>query len=86
MRKTTRVLGGLLLGPLFGYVAAIPFSFVIDAAYGHEVTGGQWHLTVPNIIYSAVIGLLTGLAGGIVAGRRGWLIGGLAQFVPLNLR
>ena len=32
-----------------------------------------------------MIGLLTGLAAGIIVGRMGWLIGGLAQFVPLNL-
>lgn len=85
MKKTATVIGGLLLGPAFGIVAAIPFALVIDAAYGHEVTGGQWHLTLPNIIYSGIIGLLTGLAAGMIVGRKGWLIGALAQFVPLTL-
>jgi hypothetical protein len=83
--KAGRILAGLCLGPVAGSLAAIPFAFAIDAAYGAEVTGGQWHLTIPNIIYSGIMGLLTGLFAGIIAGRVGWLIGALAQFIPLAL-
>jgi hypothetical protein len=85
MMKAGRILAGLCLGSLVGNITAIPFGLVIDAAYGAEVTGGQWHLSVPNILYTAIMGLLTGLAAGIISGRKGWLIGALAQFFPLTV-
>jgi len=78
-----RLAAAVLLGPLIGNIAAIPFAFAIDVAYRANVTGGQWKLTTPNVIYSAITGLLTGFPAGLIARRKGALIGAMAQLLLL---
>ena len=89
MKGITKVIGGIVLGPLVGNIAALPFGLVIDSAYGHRVTGAplshSWPLTLPNIVFYVIMALLTGIAAAIIAGRKGWLIGALTQFLPVGV-
>src|SRR2546426_10516778 len=82
MKGITKVIGGLVLGPLLGNIAALPYGLVIDSAYGHRVTGAptgaplshSWPLTLPNILFYVIMAFLMGIAAAIIAGRNGWLI------------
>lgn len=79
-RFTVAVIAGTILGNAFALFAALG----IDASYSHEVTGGDWQLNTPNVIYAAIMGFLVGLFAGTIAKTRGLLIGAVTQFFPLT--
>jgi hypothetical protein len=81
LRMPLAVVAGAVLGNLSAIVAAAG----IDASYGEEVTGGQWSLTLPNVIYAAIIGFFTGFFAGFIGKKRGALLGAISQFLPLLL-
>jgi hypothetical protein len=81
LRIPLAIVAGAILGNLYAIVAAAG----IDASYGEEVTGGQWGLTLPNVIYAAIIGFLTGFFAGFIGKKRGALLGAMSQFLPLLL-
>jgi hypothetical protein len=75
----------VVAGAVFGNLCAIVAAAGIDASYREEVTGGQWSLTLPNVIYAAIIGFLTGFFAGFIGKKRGALLGAISQFLPLLL-
>ena len=79
LRPPLAILAGIVLGNFCALAAAIG----IDASYGEEVTGGKWSFTLPNVIYAAIIGFLTGFFAGFIGKKRGGLLGALTQFLPL---
>ncbi len=83
LAKLCRFVIAVIAGAILGNILAVVAALGIDIVYGREVTGGDWLLTTPNVIYAAVIGLLVGLFAGLIAKRRGWLAGTVSQFLPL---
>jgi hypothetical protein len=80
-----KYLVALLLSPAIGSVLGIPFAFVIDVVWGHPVTGGRWPLTTPNVMLSIIQASFMGFSAGWIAGKRGKLIAGLADFTYFSL-
>jgi hypothetical protein len=75
----------IVVGVVLGNFVAVFAAAGIDASYGAVVTGGQWSLTLPNIIYAAIIGFLTGFFAGFIGKKRGALLAAISQLVPLFL-
>lgn len=73
----------VLCSYLLGNVLAIPFALIIDLVEGKEVTGMQWELSFPNLLYNAIIGFFCGFCASKIAGRRGVVIAIIAQLFPL---
>lgn len=82
-KQAVRYIAAIVLSPFIGAVFAIPYSIALDIIYGGTVTGGAWALTTPNVLVAIWAGLITGWFAGWIAGRRGKLIGGLANFAIL---
>jgi hypothetical protein len=80
-----RYVAALLLSPAIGSVLGVPFAFVIDVVWGHPVTGGRWPLTLPNVLLSVIEASFMGFSAGWIAGKRGKLIAGLADFTYFTL-
>jgi len=78
-RFVIALVGGFILGQLL----AIPIGIIIDMICGHEVTGSNSPISFPNIIYIISIGLLSGYFAGRIYKKRGMVIGGILQILPL---
>ena len=83
MRKSLRIVAAFVGGFILGNLFVMPIGLIIDKIYGSEVTGGAYPLNFPNIIYAISMGFLSGYFAGYTAGRKGMLIGGILQFIPL---
>lgn len=84
MRKMLRIIAAFIGGFILGQLFALPIGFLIDKIYGFEVTGGLFPLnSLPNILYAVFMGFLSGFFAGYIARRKGMLIGGILQFIPL---
>ena len=69
IRYPLAVVAGSFLGEAFSIPVAVE---IIDAAFGHEATGGRWPFTAANVIIPVCIkGLMTGYAAGWFSGKRG---------------
>jgi hypothetical protein len=84
IRQALRYIAAVLLSPAIGSFVGIPFAFALDVIWGGDVTGGNWPLTVPNIVLVVIQALAMGFAAGWIAGRRGKLIATLADFFLLE--
>jgi len=84
MRRAFTFLLAFVAGSIVGNATAVFAALGIDLSYGESVTGGQWKVSLANVLYAIVMGLLVGLFAGLVARRKGWLAGVLAQFLPLT--
>jgi hypothetical protein len=78
-RFVIALVGGFILGQLL----VIPIGIIIDKVYGYEVTGNNSPISVPNIIYIISIGFLSGYFAGGIYKKRGMVIGGILQMLPL---
>lgn len=83
MKKTLRVIIAIIGGAFLGNLIAMFAAMGIDASYGKVVTGEPWKLNLPNFIYAIIIGLLVGFFAGLIAKRKGWLVGAAAQLLSL---
>jgi hypothetical protein len=83
IKQALRYLIAVVVSPFVGALFAIPYSIALDIIYGDNVTGGVWALTTPNVLVAIWSGLVTGWFAGWIAGRRGKLIGGVANFAIL---
>ena len=72
-------------GVVIGYIGPVPFAFLLDLIWQHDVTGGRWPFTLPNVLLACIGGLLAGFTTGWIAGRLGKLLGAIAVFFPLLL-
>ena len=81
LRAPLAVVGGVLIGQ----IAQIPFAFFLDLMWQHDVTGGRWPLTLPNVLLTCLGGVVTGFTAGWVAGKHGKLLAAVATFLPLLL-
>lgn len=68
-----------------GEIAQVVFALLLDLVWEHDVTGGRWPLTLPNVLVTCLAGVVTGFTVGWVAGKRGKLLAALATFLPLLL-
>ncbi len=73
----------VVAGSFSGEAFSIPVAVTLDAAFGHEATGGRWPFTAANVILVCIKGLMTGYAAGWFSGKRGKLVGALAAFFTL---
>lgn len=78
-RLVIALVGGFILGQLL----AIPISIIIDTIYGYEITGNNSPISFPNIIYISSVGFLSGYIAGGIYKKRGMVIGGILQILPL---
>lgn len=83
IKQWLRYTSAVVFSFLFGNILAMPFGLIIDVIVGREVTGMDWHLNMPNIIYNAIIGFFTGLCAARISKYHGVLIAIIAQFFPL---
>ena len=74
-----------IAGLLVGEVTQIVLALVVDLIWQHDVTGGRWPLTFPNVLLTCLTGLITGFTAGWVAGKHGKLLAAVATFLPLVL-
>ena len=75
----------LVLAPILGMVFTSIAAVAVDAVIGKAVTGGMWSLSVPNVIVILLTGFYTGFMAALFAGRRGLLMAGLSNWLPLAL-
>jgi hypothetical protein len=68
-----------------GEVVQVAAAGFIDLLVGHEVTGGQWSLNIPNVIVKIIVGAAIGSAAGAIAKKRGMLLAAIAALLPLKL-
>ncbi|HSW96407.1 MAG TPA: hypothetical protein VLF89_01125 [Candidatus Saccharimonadales bacterium] len=79
LRFILAIIFGIILGNLIAIIAAIG----IDASYNASVTGQSWKFTLPNVEYTLAIGFLGGFIGGIIAKKKGVIIGAIIELIPL---
>jgi hypothetical protein len=75
----------LVLAPILGTIFTMIAAVALDAVIGKTVTGGVWALSIPNVIVILLTGFYTGFMAALFAGRRGLLVAGLANWLPLIL-
>jgi len=78
-----RAILAVIAGALVGQLAQVPLALLLDLIYRGDVTAGRWPLNSANVILVSLVGLLTGLSAGWIAGKRGKLVAAVAQFLPL---
>jgi hypothetical protein len=72
----------VVTGAITGEAIGLPVAFLLDLAFGANVTGGRWPLTTANVILICVKSVATGYTAGWIAQKRGKLMGALADFFP----
>lgn len=83
MKTAVRCLYAVIVGVFLGQAITLPFGFLIDALYGHPVTGGAYPITLPNAGYVILQALLTGFIAAYLAKWRGILVAVVADLFPL---
>jgi hypothetical protein len=81
--QSFRYIAAVVFSPFIGEIVGFPFALALDILWGHEVTGGTWALTFPNVLLTIVKAIATGFSAGWIAGRRGKLVAVLANFFIL---
>lgn len=80
-----RAIVAVIAGLAIGQVAQLPLGLLVDVIWQHEVTGGRWQFSLPNIIWVCITAVIVGFCTGWIAGRRGKLLAAVAAFLPLVL-
>jgi hypothetical protein len=60
-------------------------GFAVNAVVGKAVTGGVWTFSLPNVVVLLLTGFYTGFLAALFAGRRGLLMAGIANWLPMLL-
>lgn len=74
----------VIISPLIGEIFGIPLAIVLDVLWGHEVTGGIWELTFPNLLLVVLKAAIVGFSAGWIAQRHGALVAIFANFFLLT--
>jgi len=84
MRRAFTFVLAIIAGCILGNTTAVFVGMGIDLSYGEPVTGGEWKVSLANVLYAVLMGVLVGFFAGLIARHKGWLAGVLAQFLPLT--
>lgn len=75
----------IIIGVLGGQFLAMPFVSALGSIWGQDVINSTTSLSFVNVSYMLLNGFVAGLFAGLIAGKRGKLVAGIAQFLPLIL-
>ena len=80
-----RYIIAIIVGVLAGNLLALPIINALGSISGQEIISSTTSLSFVNLSYMVLIGFITGLFAGLISGKRGLLIAGIAQLLPLVL-
>ena len=80
-----RYIIAVLVGILAGNILSMPIANILGNVTGREVINSTTSLSFLNVSYMIIIGFITGLFTGLIAGKRGKILAVVAQFSFLTL-
>lgn len=75
----------IIVGVLGGQFLTMPIINALGSILGQDVINSTTSLSFVNLSYMLLNGFVTGLFAGLIAGKRGKLVAGIAQFLLLIL-